>query len=276
MITASQLSKTYGDKTVLNIDHLEIPKGQSFGLVGNNGAGKTTFFSLLLDLIEPSSGQIVSHEVVIHQSEKWKPFTAAFIDESFLIGYLTPEEYFYFIGELRGQTKAEVMELLSGFEDFFHGEILDQKKYLRDLSKGNQKKVGIVASFIGKPEVVILDEPFANLDPTTQIRLKGIIKDLAATSGVTVLVSSHDLQHVTEVCERIVVLEKGQLVKDIKTAPATLKELEAYFSGVADTTPNKSVADKNEATEAADMTASHDETPEGNEAANTDEAPPTP
>ncbi|MBT5921336.1 MAG: AAA family ATPase, partial [Flavobacteriaceae bacterium] len=153
--------------------------------------------------------------------------------ESFLIGYLTPEEYFYFIGELRGQSKAEVSDLLSNFEDFFHGEILGQKKYLRDLSKGNQKKVGIVATFIGSPEVVILDEPFANLDPTTQIRLKGIIKDLAASSGVTVLVSSHDLMHVTEVCERIVVLEKGQIVKDIVTAPATLKELEAYFSGAA-------------------------------------------
>ena len=242
MITVHELSKTYKDQTVLNMPHLDIPKGQSFGLVGNNGAGKTTFFSLLLDLIQPSTGHIDSHGVVVNTSEDWKPFTAAFIDESFLIGYLTPEEYFYFIGELRGQAKADVTELLTHFEDFFHGEILGQKKYLRDLSKGNQKKVGIVATFIGAPEVVILDEPFANLDPTTQIRLKGIIKDLAAKSGVTVLVSSHDLMHVTEVCERIVVLEKGQIVKDIVTAPATLKELEAYFSGAAAPSPTETVA----------------------------------
>jgi ABC-2 type transport system ATP-binding protein len=234
MIKVSQLSKKYADQTVLNLEHLEIPKGQSFGLVGNNGAGKTTFFSLLLDLIQPTTGYISSNDVVIKDSEDWKPFTAAFIDETFLIGYLTPEEYFYFIGELRGQSKSDVTALLNGFEDFFHGEILEQKKYLRDLSKGNQKKVGIVATFIGNPEVVILDEPFANLDPTTQIRLKGIIKDLASKSGVTVLVSSHDLMHVTDVCERIVVLEKGQLVKDIKTAPATLKELEAYFAGTVE------------------------------------------
>lgn len=239
MIKAHQLSKTYGQQTVLSLDHLEIPKGQSFGLVGNNGAGKTTFFSLLLDLIQPTTGQLTSNNVVINASEDWKPFTAAFIDESFLIGYLTPEEYFYFIGELRGQSKADISKLLEGFKDFFHGEILGQKKYLRDLSKGNQKKVGIVATFIGQPEVVILDEPFANLDPTTQIRLKGIIKNLAATAGVTVLVSSHDLMHVTEVCERIVVLEKGEMVKDIKTAPATLKELEAYFSGTAQENPSK-------------------------------------
>ena len=115
-------------------------------------------------------------------------------------------------------------------KDFFHGEILGQKKYLRDLIKRNQKKVGIVAALIGNPEVVILDEPFANLDPTTQIRLKGIIKDLAETKGVTVLISSHDLMHVTDVCERIVVLEKGEVVKDLQTSEATLKELEAHFS----------------------------------------------
>lgn len=231
MITVHNLTKTYGDKTVLNIDHLEIPKGQSFGLVGNNGAGKTTLFSLLLDLIQPSSGHIINNEVRVDQSEAWKPFTSAFIDESFLIGYLTPEEYFYFIGELRGRNKADVDALLANFDDFFHGEILNQKKYLRDLSKGNQKKVGIVASFIGNPEVVILDEPFANLDPTTQIRLKGIIKDLAAKEGVTVLVSSHDLIHVTEVCQRIVVLNKGEIVKDLHTSAETMKELEAFFAG---------------------------------------------
>ncbi len=234
MITTSNLSKTYNDVTVLNIENLEIPKGQSFGLVGNNGAGKTTYFSLLLDLIQPSTGHIENNGVLVHESEDWKPFTASFVDESFLIGYLTAEEYFYFIGELRGQKPSDVDALLAQFEDFFHGEILGQKKYLRDLSKGNQKKAGIVAALIGNPEVIILDEPFANLDPTTQIRLKGIVKNLAEKQGVTVLISSHDLMHVTDVCERIVVLEKGEVVKDLETSEATLKELEAHFSQEAE------------------------------------------
>ena len=132
---------------------------------------------------------------------------------------------------MRNQNKADVDALLSQFEDFFHGEILNQKKYLRDLSKGNQKKAGIVGALIGNPEVIILDEPFANLDPTTQIRLKQIIKDLAETKGVTVLISSHDLMHVTDVCERIVVLEKGEIIKDLATSKETLKELEAHFAG---------------------------------------------
>jgi len=230
MITAKNLSKSYNGIEVLNIDDLEIPKGQSFGLVGNNGAGKTTFFSLLLDLINPSTGYINSNSILVHESEDWKPFTSSFIDESFLIGYLTPEEYFYFIGDIRGQNKADVDALLSQFEDFFHGEIIGKKKYLRDLSKGNQKKAGIVAALIGNPEVIILDEPFANLDPTTQIRLKQIINELTENRDITVLISSHDLMHVTDVCERIVVLDKGEVVKDLQTSEATLKELEAHFT----------------------------------------------
>lgn len=231
MIATSNLSKKYNSHVVLNIESLDIPKGQSFGLVGNNGAGKTTFFSLLLDLIQPTTGQIINNNILVQNSEDWKPFTAAFIDDSFLIGYLTAEEYFYFIGELRGQNKADIDTLMGQFEDFFHGEVLKQKKYLRDLSKGNQKKVGIVGALIGNPEVIILDEPFANLDPTTQIKLKQMVKDLAETQGVTVLISSHDLLHVTDVCERIVVLEKGEIVKDLETNRATLRELEAYFTG---------------------------------------------
>ena len=230
MIKVTELSKKYSGNIVLNIDELEIPKGQTFGLVGNNGAGKTTFFNLLLDLINPTTGQIITHEIQVNKSEDWKPFTAAFIDESFLIGYLTPEEYFYFIGELRGLNKADIDTFLTQFEEIFNGEILGGKKYLRDLSKGNQKKAGIVAALIGNPEVIVLDEPFANLDPTTQIRLKKMLKDLTTNSQATVLISSHDLGHVTEVCERIVVLDKGNVVKDIQTSQETLKELEAYFS----------------------------------------------
>jgi len=231
MISANNLSKSYKGVQVLNLPSLDIPRGQSFGLVGNNGAGKTTFFSLLLDLIKPTTGHIKSNDVLVQESEDWKPFTSSFIDESFLIGYLTPEEYFYFIGDLRGQNKADVDNLLAKFEDFFHGEIIGRKKYLRDLSKGNQKKAGIVAALIGNPEVIVLDEPFANLDPTTQIRLKQIIKELTKNRDVTVLISSHDLMHVTEVCERIVVLEKGEIVKDLATSEATLKELELHFAG---------------------------------------------
>ena len=229
MIEIQNLAKKYSSQTVLDISLLKIPAGQTFGLIGNNGAGKTTLFSCLLDLIKPTKGKVINNQVDVSISEDWKSFTTAFLDETFLIGYLMPEEYFYFIGELRGLSKQQVDSFMSQFEDFFNGEILGGKKYLRDLSKGNQKKAGIVAALMGEPKVIILDEPFANLDPTTQIRLKKIIKDLSNYKDTTILISSHDIQDVTEVCERIVLLEKGELIRDINTSEETLKELEEYF-----------------------------------------------
>tara|TARA_B110000858_G_C17678041_1_gene415194 strand:+ start:134 stop:829 length:696 start_codon:yes stop_codon:yes gene_type:complete len=230
MITLQNLTKSYEGTTVLSIDQLEIPKGQCFGLVGNNGAGKTTLFSLLLDLIKTSTGELVSNGIEVAKSEDWKSFTSAFIDDSFLIGYLTPEEYFYFVGELRGINKEAVDSFLETYKDFFNDEILDQKKYLRDFSKGNQKKVGLIATFLGSPNVIILDEPFANLDPTTQIRLKQLIKKETESREITLLISSHDLNHVTDVCNRIVLLERGSVIMDKETTSKTLQELEAYFS----------------------------------------------
>lgn len=230
MISIQNISKVYGTKKVLHIENLHIPKGESFGLVGNNGAGKTTLFSLLLDLIEPTTGFIEIDGNKVNENENWKQKVSAFIDDTFLIGYLTPEEYFYFLGELRGQEKSTVDEFLKQFTDFFNGEILNAKKYVRDLSKGNQKKVGIVGALIGKPEIIVLDEPFANLDPSTQIKLKKLIKDWTAKEQVTFLISSHDLAHTTEVSNRIVLLNKGELVKDIQTTPETLQELENFFA----------------------------------------------
>lgn len=230
MIQITNISKKYNGTVVLNVNELNIPKGQSFGLVGNNGAGKTTLFSTILDLIKPSTGEVKIDNIQVNLSEDWKTKTSAFIDDSFLIGYLTAEEYFYFVGELRGWNKADVDKFILEFTEFFNDEILNKKKYIRDLSKGNAKKVGIVAALIGKPEVVVLDEPFANLDPSSQFRLKKIIKDLADDPEMTILVSSHDLQHTVEVSNRIVVMQKGEVVKDILTSEETLKELEEFFT----------------------------------------------
>lgn len=230
MIEVEQLTKKYRNAVVLDVPALSIPDGQCLGLVGNNGAGKTTFFNLLLDLVPATTGTIRNSGIEVNKDRSWKNHTSAYLDESFLIGYLTPEEYFYFIGELRHRDKAAVDAFLLAFAPFFNGEVLGQRKYLRDLSKGNQKRVGIVSTLIGSPTVVVLDEPFANLDPSSQFRLKGIIKELVAQKNVTVLISSHDLAHVAEVCGRIVVLEKGRMLKDISTTPETLKELESMFA----------------------------------------------
>ena len=241
MITVSNLSKTYKDTTVLSIESLELSKGEIIGLVGNNGAGKTTFFSLLLDLIKPSTGHIENNQIRVDQSEAWKSTTAAFIDESFLIGYLTPEEYFSFIAGLRNINKADLDTFLNRFSTFFNEEILGRNKYIRDLSKGNQKKVGIAAAFIGAPELVILDEPFANLDPRAQMQLQKLLREINQDLGCSIFVSSHDLLHVSELCQRILILNKGELVKDANRGEISLDKLRAFFTeeiAKGETTPS--------------------------------------
>ena len=230
MITVHQLSKKYNNVEVLNLEKLDIPKGQSFGLVGNNGAGKTTFFSLLLDLIQPSSGYIKNNDILVHESEAWKPFTSSFIDESFLIGYLTAEEYFYFIGELRNQNKADVDKLLSNFTDFFHDEILGKKKYLRDLSKGNQKKAGIVAALIGNPEVIILDEPTAALGVKESRKVLELIQDVKSR-GIPIILISHNMPHVFEVADRIHIHRLGKRLCVINPKDYTMSDAVAFMTG---------------------------------------------
>ncbi|QHS54827.1 ABC transporter ATP-binding protein [Mucilaginibacter sp. 14171R-50] len=229
MIEIKNLKKVYNGVTVVNIPHLQINKGESIGLVGNNGAGKTTLFRMILDLIRPESGEVLSNGEKVMGAENWKSYTASYLDEGFLIDYLTPEEYLYFIGGLHQQNKAQVDERLLSLSEFFNGEIINKGKYIRDLSKGNQCKVGVGACLLQQPELLMLDEPFANIDPSTQFRLKNILKDQNKNHGVTTIVSSHDLNHVTDVCERILLMEKGVVIKDIATSSSTLSELEEYF-----------------------------------------------
>ncbi len=230
MIKIENLKKSYNGNLVLDIECLSVNQGESFGLVGNNGAGKTTLFRLVLDLITADTGWVESNGIDVKKTSDWKTYTGSFLDEGFLVDFLSAEEYFNFIAKINSVSKSELDALINDFSDFFAGEILNQKKYIRDFSKGNQKKIGIFAAIMSQPEVLVLDEPFANLDPSSQIRLKQLLKKLREEKNVCMLISSHDLNHVTEVCERIVVLEKGRMMNDIQTSEDTLKELESYFS----------------------------------------------
>ena len=230
MIQVTDLQKAYNGVTVLDIPGLTIAPGESFGLVGNNGAGKTTFFRLILDLIEPTTGEVKIEGQRVMRNDAWKTITGSFLDEGFLIDFLTTEEYFTFVGKLHHKSEGDIALFLEGMKEFFNDEILGTKKLIRDYSKGNQKKIGIAAALIGDPKILILDEPFTALDPSSQIRLKRFLIDLQTRLNMTMLISSHDLNHVTEVCKRTVVLEKGKVVRDFQTNEDTLKELEAYFA----------------------------------------------
>jgi ABC-2 type transport system ATP-binding protein len=194
-------------------------------------------FRIILDLIRATEGAVLVEGNDVSKTEDWKKFTGSFIDEKFLINYLTPEEYFDFLANIYNLTKTDVDNFFVQFKELFNDEILGHKKYIRDLSKGNKKKVGVAAALIGNPSLVLLDEPFENLDPTSQIRLKKIIRDFIQNKNVTFLISSHDLNHVTEICNRIVLLEKGLVRLDQMVNDTTLLQLKEYFEGNAATQP---------------------------------------
>ncbi|MFD2037151.1 ABC transporter ATP-binding protein [Belliella marina] len=229
MITITNLQKKYKDITVLDVETLEIPKSECFGLVGNNGAGKTTLFRIMLDLVRATSGNVIIDGEDVSKSEDWKSRVGAYLDEHMLLTYLTADEYFETLRKIYGLSVEDLELHLTKFEELFNDEIRGKKKYLRDLSKGNTKKVGIAAAMLGNPQVVMLDEPFENLDPSSQVRLKKLILQEKEQSQITFLISSHDLNHVTDICERIVLLEKGRVVKDLQDKSLMVGELNAYF-----------------------------------------------
>lgn len=229
IISANNLTKVYGDTTVLDIPELHLKEGESFGLVGNNGAGKTTLFRLFLDLIKPSTGEVIVDGKNVQHTEDWKNITGSFLDENYLIGHLRPDEYFEFIASMRGLTAGDLKEQLQPFEKMFKGEITAKNKYIRDLSKGNQKKVGVAGAMLGKPKLLILDEPFSNLDPSSQFELRTLLTHLDKNTDTTVVVSSHDLGHIAEFCDRIVILDRGKIARDIYADEHTLARLEEFF-----------------------------------------------
>ena len=230
MITVSQLKKQYKEAVVLDIEHLEIPSGQCFGLVGNNGAGKTTLFRIMLDLVRATAGQVTINGEDVAKTEAWRAKVGAYLDEHMLLTYLTSDEYFETLRKIYGMSEADLRNHLEKFVELFNDEVLGKKKYIRDLSKGNLKKVGIAAALMGDPEVVFLDEPFENLDPSSQIRLKKLVLRETENSRRTFLISSHELNHVTEICDRIVLLEKGKIIRDLREKEVMMSELEAYFT----------------------------------------------
>ena len=230
MITIQNLKKQFGETIACDIPELNINDGDILGLVGNNGAGKTTLFRMMLDLLKPDEGEVTLDSVNPALSEEWKATTGAYIDEGFLIDFLTPEEYFAFIGKITDMTQEEVDERLKDFERLAGGEVFGQKKLIRNLSAGNKQKVGIISALFNRPKLVILDEPFNFLDPSSQNILKHELTAYAQQTGATILVSSHNLLHTIEISTRIALMEKGHIIRDITSVDESSKaELENYF-----------------------------------------------
>ncbi len=230
-ISISELRKDFGAKRAVDIATYTVRSGERIGLVGSNGAGKTTLLRLMLDLIEADTGSVLLGGINVAKDPAWKGYVGSYLDDGFLIDYLTADEYFAFVGALYGMSTAAIREALAPYQPFYPDEPFGQTtKYIRELSLGNRKKIGVIAAMFVRPKLLILDEPFANLDPPSQIRLKQLLRALSDAHGTTQLVSSHDLGHVTDICTRITLLEKGLIARDTPTSDATQQELEQYFT----------------------------------------------
>ena len=235
MITISNIKKAFGKTVASDIPSFVINDGDILGLVGNNGAGKTTLFRMILDLLKPDEGQVTINDVNPAESEEWKDWTGAYIDDSFLVDFLTPEEFFTFLGKINNIPQEEVDARLQPFERLAGGEIFGQKKLIRNLSAGNKQKVGIMSALLLRPKLVILDEPFNFLDPSSQNILKHILTDYNRETGATILISSHNLSHTIDISTRIALLEKGQIIRDLPNAEGSARdELENYFETAAE------------------------------------------
>lgn len=177
ILNINNLTKSFKQLEVLNIPQLFVSKGEIVGVIGNNGAGKTTLFRLCLDLLKVDSGTVFIEKQDVSHSELWKKSTSAFVDKHFLIDFLTPEEYFYFTGDLYGINKNEIDSVLTDFIPFMGNEILNKKKYISKFSKGNKQKIGIIGAMLVRPQLLILDEPFNFLDPSSQIIMKRLLQE---------------------------------------------------------------------------------------------------
>ena len=228
MIKVSNLKKSFNGIEALHIQDLEIRPGECIGVIGNNGAGKTTFFKSVLDLLRPDEGDVSVEGAQVSASSAWQHHLNAFIDESFLIEFLKPKEYLSFILKMKNSS-MDVNQLLERHSDFSNEDISQSAKYIRDLSTGTKVRIGVLSLMAGNPKYLIMDEPFAHLDPTSQAKLRKLIK-AQKEEGRTVIVSSHNLQNIAESCERVILIESGKVKYDVSVTDENMRMLGAYFA----------------------------------------------
>lgn len=197
--------KRYKDFTAVKDLNFTINQGEIFGLIGQNGAGKTTTFRMILNLQEPTSGKISWNGSPINSINRdWLGYLP---EERGIFPQMKVEEQLYFFGKLRGMKQEEIKKEV----DFWiHRFELEEKRNdkAETLSKGNQQKVQLIASFIHKPKFLILDEPFSGLDPVNRDLLKDAILFLKE-QGMTILFSSHQMDNVEELCDHLCLLKRG-------------------------------------------------------------------
>lgn len=217
MLKVKDATKYYGE--LCAVDHLSfsVKSGEIFGLLGANGAGKTTTFRMIMSLLDANSGEITLDGKKIDYSTMEE---VGFVtEERSLMTKLTVKEQILYYGRLKGLTEEVILKRLEKYlEKFGISDYMNRK--IKELSKGNQQKIQFISAIINEPKLLILDEPFTGLDPINVKQFKDVIYELKK-KGCMIIFSSHQMEHIEEFCEKLVILVKGKVVlagylKDIK------------------------------------------------------------
>ena len=205
-IRTEGLTKRFGDVLALDGLDLQVARGEVFGFLGPNGAGKTTTIRLLLHLLRPTAGQAWVMGVPVSEVQRAHRHLGFVSGDVSLWPQLTGLEVLRLLGNLSGGVDEAYRE------ELFERLDLDPSRRIRTLSKGNRQKVALVAALMHRPDVLLLDEPTAGLDPLKEAEFQQIVRE-AAARGQTVFLSSHILDEVEDVCTRVAILRTGQLVE---------------------------------------------------------------
>ena len=227
LISVKNITKTFKDYKAVNNLSLEIGKGEIYGLLGSNGAGKSTTINILLGFLKPDSGNAIINDIdtISHYNEARKYI--GYISENVsLYPYLTGIENLDYFCKISGRSlsESELGQLLSECSldsDAHH-------KRMETYSKGMRQKVGIAIALAKKAKVYLLDEPASGLDPLASNELSSLLQKLSS-DGSAILMASHDIFRVRETCNRIGIIKKGELVKEMHTSEVSTNELENIY-----------------------------------------------
>lgn len=225
ILSIQEISKSYGEKIALNKISIAIPKGSVYGLIGQNGAGKTSLIRILNQIIDADSGNIVFKG--INMTTEAVSHIGYLPEERGLYKNMTIEEQALYFGQLKGMTKANALKQLNYWLDRF--EILDwKKKKIQSLSKGMAQKVQFIITVLHQPDLLILDEPFSGFDPVNANLIAQEIKNLAH-QGTTVIFSSHRMESVAEMCNALCLIHHGNILLEGSIADIQKKQAKKIY-----------------------------------------------
>ena len=227
MISVKNITKTFKDFNALKNLSIEVAQGEIYGLLGSNGAGKSTTINILLGFLDPDSGEAFINDINATSEKLTARKNIGYIPENVnLYPYLTGIENLDYFCKLAGKNynRGKLKEVL--FECGL--DLISMDKKLNTYSKGMRQKVGIAIALAKEANVYLLDEPASGLDPLASTELSSILKKLSK-SGAAILMASHDIFRIRETCDRIGILKNGELVKEMDTANVSTKELENIY-----------------------------------------------